>query len=81
MKTGDFMTVDALNILERLEKVGFPQAQAREISHIIKDMAENELATKRDLKILEKDLTITMGKMLTAAVVFLSLFMGFLEKF
>ncbi|MFN7226054.1 MAG: hypothetical protein ACK5UY_02235 [Holosporales bacterium] len=43
--------------------------------------ADNALATKRDVKALERSLTITMGKMLTAAVVFLSLFMGFLEKF
>ncbi|HEL8054232.1 TPA: DUF1640 domain-containing protein [Escherichia coli] len=60
---------DTLKFVEKLEAAGVPAAQARAISDAVRDSHETmELATKRDLEDLKKDLTIKIGGMFVVAV-------------
>ena len=52
---------DTLHNYERLIKVGFNEAQAKEQTAIIAELVNEKLATKRDLNILWLKMTITMG--------------------
>ncbi|PJI56404.1 DUF1640 domain-containing protein [Escherichia coli] len=71
---------DTLKFVEKLEASGIPAAQARAISDAVRESHESvEVATKRDLddlkkelrsdmELLRKDLTIKMGGMFVVAV-------------
>jgi hypothetical protein len=55
------ISFDTLHNYERLIKVGFNEAQAKEQTAIIAELVNEKLATKRDLNILWLKMTITMG--------------------
>ena len=62
--------VDTLEIAKRLKDAGFNDPQAEAITTIIRDVREidlSQLATKSDLEILRRDLTIRLGGMLVVA--------------
>ncbi len=62
--------VDTLEIAKRLKDAGFNDPQAEAITTIIRDVRAtdfSELATKSDLEILRRDLTIRLGGMLVVA--------------
>jgi hypothetical protein len=63
-------TVDTLEIAKRLKDVGFNDPQAEAITKIIREATEidlSQLATKSDLELLRRDLTIRLGGMLVVA--------------
>jgi hypothetical protein len=47
------MAIDTLKIANELKDAGFTTQQAETTARVFKEFAENELATKRDLKELE----------------------------
>jgi len=62
--------VDTLEIAKRLKNAGFSDPQAEAITTIIRDVREidlSQLATKSDLELLRRDLTIRLGGMLVVA--------------
>jgi hypothetical protein len=62
--------VDTLEIAKRLKDAGFNDPQAEAITTIIRDVREIDLsllATKSDLELLRRDLTIRLGGMLVVA--------------
>jgi len=63
---GLIAAVDTLEIAKRLKDAGFNDPQAEAITTIIRDAREidlSQLATKSDLEILRRDLTIRLGGM------------------
>jgi hypothetical protein len=62
--------VDTLEIAKRLKDAGFNDPQAEAITTIIRDVRAtdfSQLATRSDLEILRRDLTIRLGGMLVVA--------------
>ena len=73
------ITFDSLNYAKKLEAAGFTREQAEVQTPAIREVIEEQLATKRDLKDLETSLegklrdleyrlTIRLGAMIAAAV-------------
>lgn len=73
------ITFDSLSYAKKLEAAGFTREQAEVQTQAIREVIEDQLATKRDLKDLETSLeaklrdleyrlTIRLGAMITAAV-------------
>jgi len=61
---------DTLEIAKRLKDAEFSDPQAEAITTVIRDVREidlSQLATKSDLEILRRDLTIRLGGMLVVA--------------
>ena len=76
-------TFDTLGYFEKLKAAGVPEAQAKAQVEVIREVIEDKLATKRDikeldlatqrsLKELELRLTTRFGSMLAAAVALLA---------
>ncbi|MBI5142488.1 MAG: DUF1640 domain-containing protein [Nitrospirae bacterium] len=63
-----YVLIDTLKIYERLKDADLPDKAAKEITEVFKDIIENNLATKRDLKELELRLTVKLGAIMTAGV-------------
>ena len=62
------ITFDKLAYLETLKAGGIPEAQARTHAVALDEALRESVATKNDLEILKRDLTIRTGTMLAAAV-------------
>ena len=73
------ITFDSLNYAKKLEAAGFTREQAEVQTQAIREVIEEQLATKRDLKDLETSLegklrdleyrlTIRLGAMIAATV-------------
>jgi hypothetical protein len=73
-------TFDTLAYAKKLQGVGFTAQQAEIQAETLKEIIEDNLATKRDLEDLKKDLTIRMGAMLVTAVGVLSILITILAK-
>ena len=58
---------DTLHNYERLRKVGFNEAQAKEQTAIIAELVDEKLATKQDIKELKKDIIIWLGGIVVVA--------------
>ncbi len=61
---------DTLEIAKRLKGAGFDDAQAEAITGVLRESREadlSRLATKDDLEILRRDLTIRLGGMIVLA--------------
>jgi hypothetical protein len=58
---------DTLKLARRLEGAGFPPQQAGDMAEGIAE-AVGSLATKNDLELLKRDLTIRLGGMMVVAV-------------
>ncbi len=62
------ITFDRLTYLETLKASGIPEAQARAHAVALDEALRDTVATKGDIEILKRDMTIRMGTMLAAAV-------------
>ena len=58
---------DTFEYVKRLKDVGFTEQQAVVQAETLKELLEEQLATKRDLKEMETNLTIRLGFMITSA--------------
>ena len=69
-------TFDTLGYFEKLKAAGVPEAQAKAQVEVIREVIEDKLATRRDLKELELRLeyrlTVRFGLMLAAGVAMLA---------
>ena len=65
-------TFDTLGHFEKLKSAGMPEAHAKALVEVLREVIEDKLATKQDLKELEYRLTIRFGGMLAAAVAVLA---------
>jgi hypothetical protein len=55
------VTFDTLQYAKKLKEAGFNEAQAEIQAEALRDIIEDNIATKRDLYDLEKNLTIKIG--------------------
>ncbi len=63
-------TLDTLEIAKRLKDAGFSDNQAEALTGVLREASEVDLsglATKSDLEILRRDLTIRLGGMIVVA--------------
>lgn len=58
------LTFDRLAYLETLKASGIPEAQARAHAVALDDAFRDTVATKYDLELLKRDLTIRLGSMI-----------------
>jgi hypothetical protein len=72
-------TFDTLGYFEKLKAAGVPEVQAKAQVEVIRDVIEDKLATKQDIKELEYRLTIRFGSMTAAAVALLSALMALMR--
>ncbi len=63
------LTFDTHGFVKRLIAAGMPEAQAEVLAKEQTNLIENNLATKHDLEILKRDLTIRLGSMLVAGII------------
>ncbi len=70
---------DTLGYFEKLKAVGVPEEQAKVQAGALRELIEDKLATKQDLKELEYRLTIRLGGMIAAAVAVLAALMALLK--
>ena len=70
-------TFDTLKYAKKLVKAGFTEQQAEVQAEAIKELIDDKLATKRDLKVLKDQLTIRFGTMLATAVIVLAAIIKF----
>jgi hypothetical protein len=59
---------DTFEYVKRLKDVGFTDQQAVVQAETLKELLEEQLATKRDLKEMVTNLTIRLGFMITSAI-------------
>ena len=59
---------DTFLYVKRLKEVGFTEQQAIVQAETLKELLEEQLATKRDLKEMETNLTVKLGFMLASAI-------------
>lgn len=65
-------TFDTLQYAKELREAGFTDLQAEIQAKAIKNLIDDKLATKADLKALRDQMTIRFGGMLIAAVLILA---------
>lgn len=65
------ITFDTLSYFERLKAAGVPEEQARVQADALRELVETSLVTKRDLKELERRLTIRLGGIVVACTALL----------
>lgn len=62
------ITFDTLQYAKKLKEVGFTEQQAEIQAEAIKDLINDKLATKQDLRELRKDLIIAMGSIMAVGI-------------
>lgn len=67
--------MDTLASVKKLEAAGFTRGQAEMSVEVLNETINSELATKKDLKELESNLTIKLGSILVGTVIILE-FLG-----
>lgn len=73
-------TFDTLMYAKKLQQAGFTQQQAEIQAEALKEIIDNNLATKQDLKDLEKNLIIKLGGLMIAGITALSILVTLLSK-
>jgi hypothetical protein len=63
------LTFDTLAYSKKLRAVGFTEEQAEAQAETIKELINEQLATKQDLKELELRLAVKLGAIVTAGIV------------
>ena len=70
-------TFDTLGYFDKLKAAGFTEQQARVQADALRELIDDKLATKQDIKELELrlkyDLTVRFGSMLATAVAILAM--------
>ena len=66
------MTVDTLNISRRLQAVGASQELAEEQAQILREVVEEHLVTKADLREMELRMRLYNGSMAAAIIAILA---------
>lgn len=64
-------TFDTLGYFEKLKAAGVPEEQAKIQANALREVIEDSLVTKRDLKELEYKLTIRLGGIVVACTALL----------
>ena len=59
---------DTLSYAKKLQELGFTKEQAEGFAHLQRELIDDKLATKSDLKELEYSLTIRLGGMMAASI-------------
>jgi hypothetical protein len=77
---GKSITFDTLQYAKKLKNAGLNDELAEIQAEALKEIIEDNLATKRDLEDLKKDLTIRMGTMFAVSVSILSILLTVLSK-
>ena len=77
---GKAITFDTLQYAKKLKNAGLNDELAEIQAEALKEIIEDNLATKRDLEDLKKDLTIRMGTMFAVSVSILSILLTVLSK-
>ncbi len=72
-------TFDTLGYFEKLKAAGIPEAHAKAQVEVIREVIEDKVATKQDLKELEYRLTIRFGSMIAVAVGILAALMALMK--
>jgi hypothetical protein len=72
-------TFDTLGYFEKLKAAGVPEQQAKAQIEVIREVIEDKLATKQDIKELEYRLTIRFGSMIAAAVAIIAALMALMK--
>ncbi|MDR2572886.1 MAG: hypothetical protein LBC94_00840 [Desulfovibrio sp.] len=67
------VTFDTLGYFEKLKSAGIPEPHAKAQVEVIREVIEDKLATKQDIKELEYRLTIRVGSMIAAVAVLAAL--------
>jgi hypothetical protein len=67
---------DTLKFATRLESAGFSPQQARATAEAFVEATGQELATKTDLQIMERDLKIWFGKMMAWQLTAIAVLLG-----
>jgi len=66
------LAFDTLRYAKKLQQAGFTEQQAEVQAEAIRELIDEKLATKTDLKSLKDQLTIRFGGMLVVAVLVLA---------
>ena len=72
-------TFDTLGYFEKLKAAGVPETQAKAQVEVLREIIEDKLATKQDLRELEYRLTLRFGSMIAAAVALLAALMALMR--
>lgn len=72
-------TFDTLGYFEKLKAAGVPEEQAKAQVDVIREVIEDKITTKQDLKELEYRLTIRFGSMTAVAVGVLAALMALMK--
>lgn len=65
---GSAVVFDTHAYVKKLRSVGFTEEQAEAQAEALKDLVDEQLATKRDLKELELRLTVKLGAIITTGI-------------
>ncbi|MES2142562.1 MAG: hypothetical protein V4471_06770 [Pseudomonadota bacterium] len=81
------ITFDTLQYAKKLKEAGISEKAAEIQAEALKDVIENNLATKRDIwelkrdiEVLKKDLTIRLGSMIAVSISILSVLLTLLNR-
>jgi addiction module RelB/DinJ family antitoxin len=80
---GDWMSTalvfDTLQYAKRLKQAGFTEEQAEVQAEALKELIDDQLITKQDIKILEYKLTIKLGGIIVTCTVVLGSFLALIK--
>ena len=74
-------TFDTLSYAKKLKAAGMPDQQADVQAEALFELVDEKLATKKDLELLKKDLTIKLGGMIIFSSMATISILGILMKF
>ena len=70
---------DTLQYAKRLKQAGFTEEQAEVQAEAIKQLIDDQLITKQDIKMLEYQLTIKLGGIIVTCTVALGAFLALIK--
>lgn len=73
-------TFDTLTYAKKLKEAGCSEKLAEVQAEALRELIDDNLATKRDLKELEKNIIIKIGGMLSASIAIISILITILSK-
>jgi|JI102314A1RNA_FD_contig_123_48954_length_468_multi_4_in_2_out_0_1 hypothetical protein len=73
------LVFDTLQYAKRLKQAGFTEEQAEVQAEALKELIDDQLITKQDIKILEYKLTIKLGGIIVTCTVVLGSFLALIK--